>query len=151
MSQTTINQRIKILIESLRMNPRSFSLKYNVSEGTTRNYLDRGSIPNAEYIATLIRSIDKLNPAWILLGEGTMFSDQVAEPNVTYQKNKGTNNVGNIATNNGVNHVEFNTFDECKKALAIAHEKIAQQASQLQDKERIIRLLELQLNNFNKP
>ncbi len=80
-----------------------------------------------------------------------MLLNETTEPTVTYQKNKGTSNVGNVATNNGVNNVEFNSFDDCKKALDIAKDKIDQQASQLQDKERIIRLLEMQLNNIQSP
>ncbi|WBA42951.1 hypothetical protein [Hymenobacter canadensis] len=125
MSEETVSQRIKFLIESLRMNPRSFSIRYGVNEGTTRNYIDRGSIPNAEYIATLVRSIDNLNPAWLLLGKGEMFLTGAGEVQLVDVKRPD------------------DVADFEKEALRKENELLR---SQVQDKERIIQLLELQLN-----
>lgn len=73
MGQDAINQRLKILIEALGMNIRSFSKKLGVSDSTTRNYIDKGSKPPADYIAQVASSIERINPAWLLLGKGEMF------------------------------------------------------------------------------
>ncbi|MCA8830502.1 hypothetical protein [Hymenobacter pini] len=89
MSQETISQRLSILIKALGLNPRSFSEKFGVNEGTTRGYTTRGSVPNADYIATLLRAIEHLNPAWLLLGRGEMFLDGSAEVQVVDAKRGG--------------------------------------------------------------
>lgn len=146
-SETTINQRLKILIEALRMNPRSFSLKYGVSEGTTRNYLDRGSIPNAEYIATLLRSVEGLNANWILVGEGTMFLSaattrggiqNISGGNVVGQ-NSGS---GDVTQTHNTGTISQAQAGDCEQKLASANLEITFLRKQIEDKELIIQLLQ---------
>ncbi|WBO86276.1 hypothetical protein [Hymenobacter yonginensis] len=127
MSQETVSQRLSTLIKTLGLNPRSFSEKYGVNEGTTRGYTTRGSVPNADYIGTLLNSIEHLNPAWLLLGKGEMFLTGAPEVQVL-----------------DVKRPEDATAQEQQvKALQREVERLE---SQLRDKERIIQLLEMQLS-----
>jgi DNA-binding transcriptional regulator YiaG len=131
MPQETISQRIKILIKALDLNAKSFSEKYGVNESTTRGYIDRGSVPNAEYIATLSRSIENLNIQWLLLGEGDMFLDGVAEPRAVYNT---TGRKGKAADTSS----EATPTNQELAALRKENELLR---SQLADKELIIQLL----------
>lgn len=144
-TEITINQRLKILVESLKMNIRSFSKAYNVHEGNLRNYIDRGSKPPAEFISVLMQSIDNINPRWILLGEGEMFLPQVAEPGVLYQKNSGGNQVGHNAGGSVTQlHNVGNTgqapIGDCEQKLEAALKENELLRAQVVDKEHIIQL-----------
>ncbi|GAB2540175.1 S24 family peptidase [Rufibacter soli] len=55
------------------MNINSFSKYVGVNEGTTRNYIDRGSKPGIEYLEKVFRSVEGLNASWLLTGEGDPF------------------------------------------------------------------------------
>ncbi|QNE38591.1 hypothetical protein F1C16_03000 [Hymenobacter sp. NBH84] len=50
-----------------------------------------------------------------------------------------------IGTNHGIATMNYGTVADCEKDLRLARERIEQLTSQLQDKERIIQLLEMQL------
>lgn len=127
------------------MSTRAFSSALDISEATTRNYLERGTKPSADYLEKVVRHFSRVNPTWLLTGEGPMFLDEGSNSSDNSQKNIGTNNVGNIGTNNGTAMVHYTTLSDCEKDLNAAQERIVLLSSQLQDKERIIQLLELQL------
>ncbi|MCA8830154.1 hypothetical protein [Hymenobacter pini] len=125
MSEGTINQRLRDLIKALGLNVRSFSIKYNLKEGTTRNYTDRNSLPNADYLSALLLSIENLNPAWLLLGRGEMFLDGAAEVQVVDAKRGDTS--------------------DSEHQIKTLQREVALLEAQLRDKERIIQLLEMQV------
>jgi len=52
-----------------------FAEKYNVSEGTVRNWLAGKQVPNAK-ILTMICLNTNVNSKWLLLGEGEMCCDE---------------------------------------------------------------------------
>ncbi|MBC6698903.1 hypothetical protein [Hymenobacter sp. BT190] len=86
MTETSINQRLKILIDALGVNTRRFSMMVGVNDATTRTYLDRGSKPSAEYVASIISAVERINPAWLLLGKGEMFLTGAGEVQVVDAK-----------------------------------------------------------------
>ncbi|RSK44678.1 hypothetical protein [Hymenobacter perfusus] len=124
MSQETVSQRLKILIKSLGLNTRSFSQKYGVNESTTRGYIDRGSVPSADYIGALVATIENLNPMWLLLGRGEMFltdGSTSQDTSVSAPKNKG-----HVQTNSGNHNTITNnvTLEECRRDLASAQKEV---------------------------
>lgn len=134
MPQETISQRLKILIKALGLNPRSFSEKYGVNEGTTRGYTTRGSIPNADYIATLLRAIAHLNAQWLLLGEGEMFllkADSSTTNTAHIKKNSG------IAINNSTT-TQHTSLDDCQRNLEASQREIEQLKVLLAAKDDLI-------------
>jgi hypothetical protein len=61
-----------------------------VSDTNTRNYLTKGTKPNSDYLASVLRHFDRVNPAWLITGQGEPFSSEPSassEPLVAYQKN----------------------------------------------------------------
>lgn len=90
MNQSTINERLKFLIDNSGLSVRAFSAAVGVTDTNTRNYIDRGSKPNSDFLGKLLRRFHDINPTWLLLGEGEPFVSQpadAAEPAPRYQKN----------------------------------------------------------------
>ena len=145
MAQGSINQRLKILIESLDLSTRGFSKAIGVSDTNTRNYLDRGSKPNSDYLEKIMRRFERVNSQWLLLGQGEMFLSS-SEPASFQQKNSGGNNIGqNTGTGTVTQTHNRDTSSELQQQLDAARREIELLKSQLGDKDRIIQLLEMQL------
>jgi hypothetical protein len=141
--QTTINQRIKFLLESLDMSARSFGRAIGVAENSTQNYLEpRLAMPKADYLEKVVLHFGSINSHWLLTGQGEAFTSNAVPQSGNYQKLE--KNKGNVV---GVNHgiaSQQGTDANLERELAAAQHTIALLTSQLQDKERIIQLYERQ-------
>lgn len=154
-TQESINERIKFLIEKLGMSVRGFSAELGVSDTNTRNYIDRGSKPNSDYLQRLLRRFDSINPLWLLLGDGEPFLSSAAATDQSTTTNTKKNS-GNIQNNTGNAQVTNNIkLEECQRDLeatrkdAAAYQReIALLQGQLKDKEEIITLLR---GGYNRP
>jgi transcriptional regulator with XRE-family HTH domain len=125
MSKETINQRLKFLIELLNLKVGSFSRALGVSETTIRNYTDRGSKPGADFLEKLVNHFNQVNITWLVSGLGAPLSyDSSIE--VAEARAAGKD-------------------DPLQQQYLAAQREIELLKSQLQDKERIIQLLEAQL------
>jgi hypothetical protein len=151
LEQTTINQRIKFLLEHFNLSARDFGRAIGAPDNTTQNYLGtRQTKPNAEYIEKLLRHFESVEARWLLTGQGEPFASKVAEPGASYQiqkKNKG--NV--VGTNHGTISQQQGDKSDCEKELAVAQHTIALLSSQLLDKERLIKLYENQTFHSSHP
>ncbi len=133
------------------MSARQFSLDIDVPEATTRNYLNRGSKPGIEYLNKVVRHFDRVSMAWLLSGEGEMFTAN------TLEEGGSVYNIGNSGNSVGRNVGTLTQHHGSGRPAAVAgkpgleHENEALKKevellrSQLNDKERIIQLLEMQL------
>ena len=154
MSNSAISQRLKLLIEKLDMDTRTFSQALGVSEGTTRNYFNRGSKPNSDYLEKLHVSFEAVNLHWLLTGIGEPFltnesTDQSTTTNT--KKNSGNiqNNTGNAQVTNNIKLEECQRDLEATRKDAAAYQReIALLQGQLKDKEEIITLLR---GGYNRP
>jgi hypothetical protein len=144
--QTSINQRLKILIKALGMPISAFSRALDVPEATTRNYTNRGSTPGHDYLERITSQFEQVNPTWLLTGHGEMLLNQTAEPQATYQKITGGNVVGQ---NTGTGRVTQTHQADASTAaeLAALRREVALLSSQVQDKDLIIDLLRGQLQD----
>jgi hypothetical protein len=141
MAQTTVNERIKIVIDALGMSVNAFSKSIDVPGTTTQNYLKRGTSPKTEFLAKILSRFEQINSIWLYTGEGQMLleSGSAAEPSATSIKK----NTGNSITNNRGTATQTQTLadHDCAVKLEAAQQLIEQLRSQLQDKEHIIQLL----------
>lgn len=80
MAEDSINERLKFLIEKYGLSVRAFSAAIGATDTNTRNYIDRGSKPNAEYLGKLLKRFNDINPTWLLLGEGEPFRPGTTPP-----------------------------------------------------------------------
>ncbi|UOR06487.1 helix-turn-helix transcriptional regulator [Hymenobacter aerilatus] len=142
MPENTINQRLKILIEALDLKTGSFSRALGVSETNVRNYIERGSKPSSDFLEKLIRHFEHINSTWLLTGQGEMFLN---EQRTTQIKHTAKNSGQAVITNHGNATMHYTKVADCEKDLLVAQKEIELLRSHLQDKERIIQLLEMQL------
>jgi hypothetical protein len=70
MNETTINQRLKYLIDVLGLKVSAFSRELGVSETSTRNYTDRTTKPGADYLEKVANHFRQVNMSWLLTGNG---------------------------------------------------------------------------------
>jgi len=158
-SEQSINERLKFLISKLGLSVRAFSTAIGATDTNTRNYIDRGAKPNAEYLGKLLKRFDDINPTWLLLGEGEPFMEKSNEPRGSstsevknnYGNNVGSNRGGTVTQHQsaGANPSERDT----KLALAereIQHlrEQLAAKDALLASKDETIAVLK---TAFNRP
>ncbi len=143
MTQSPISQRLKILIEKLGLDTRSFSQALGVSEGTTRNYFNRGSKPNADYLEKLSISFESANLHWLLTGNGEPLIPPTYENSHAIAGNQNFFKSPVAAQNTGTtNQQQYNTssdaHDEIKTKLVIAEKEIEHLRAQLTMKDTVI-------------
>lgn len=154
MPQETINERIKFLIEKLGMSARGFSMAIGSSDTNTRNYLDRGSKPGADYLERILRRFEAINGTWLLTGRGEPFLtntplDQSTTINAEENSGNIQNNTGNAQVTNNIELAECKRDLEATRKDAAAYQReIALLQGQLKDKEEIITLLR---GGYNRP
>jgi transcriptional regulator with XRE-family HTH domain len=74
MSETTINQRVKILIDALKTNQRQFSMRCGVSSSVIFNIVDgKMNKPSFDLLQKILFSFNNISTDWLLLGRGEMF------------------------------------------------------------------------------
>jgi hypothetical protein len=139
--QQSINERLKFLIDSLNLSARAFSARLQVPESNTRNYLDKSTKLNSDYLERISRNFESVNLRWLITGEGEPFLTPPAENehDASYAKKFSGNNVG---VNHGVNHQQSTTHTLNTDALKRENELLK---AQLVDKERLIQVLLNQL------
>jgi hypothetical protein len=68
---TTINERIHLLIEALKLNKNSFSIKIGVDSTVIHNIVGgRLTKPSFEVLEKILLSDDNINLEWLILGKG---------------------------------------------------------------------------------
>ena len=130
-----------MIIKSLGITVRAFSATLDVPESSTRNYLDKGTKLNSDYLERIAHHFRSINLNWLITGQGEPFlstDPQNLSTNLDAKK-ISRSNVQVTGANKG--SMSISTAD-LEKDLATANEKIALLTSQLADKERIIQLLE---------
>jgi hypothetical protein len=139
MSQTPVGQRLKILIESLNMDVRTFSQALDVAETTTRNYLNRGTKPGTEYLEKISNSFSAANMHWLITGNGepllTGGDSQVSQIRDNYGNSVGSNNKGGKVTQH---HTGATSPGERDTKLALAEKEIQHLREQLAAKDALL-------------
>lgn len=76
MEQSVI-QRVKDVIASKDLSPRSFAERINFNYSTLNNYLTgRRTNINVDLVKSIVSSYDDINPDWLLTGSGEMYADR---------------------------------------------------------------------------
>ncbi len=78
---TTINERIKLLIEALGLNKNSFSTKIGVDSTVIHNIVSgRLTKPSFDVLEKILLSNDNINLEWLILGKSDkLFKDNKAQ------------------------------------------------------------------------
>lgn len=161
MQETTINQRLKFLIETLSVSVRAFSESIGESTGNTNNYIgSRQLAPKHEYLAKVLTHFSDVNAHWLLTGTGEPFKEG-STPTQNQTNISGSKNI--VASGKGGKAILNNyTLADCEKerdTLRAERDSLAKQVEllhgQLQTKDALIaskeETIELLKAAFNRP
>ena len=79
--QESINERLKFLIGALKLSARAFSAQLQVPESNTRNYLDKQTKLNSDYLERISLHFKSVNLTWLITGHGEPFLQSQNENN----------------------------------------------------------------------
>ena len=75
--ETSVNERIKKIIQVKKMNKNSFSKRIEVPPQTIQNIVDgRQNKPSFDVLEKVISSFEDINAQWLLNGEGEMLKSE---------------------------------------------------------------------------
>jgi hypothetical protein len=78
-----INERIKILIEELNLNNRSFALKLGIDPTIIHNIVaGRKSHPSFTVLEKIILTFDNIEARWLLTGKGNKYTTSSQHPSM---------------------------------------------------------------------
>jgi hypothetical protein len=159
MEETTINQRLKYLIDILGLKVSAFSRQLGVSETSTRNYTDRSTKPGAEYLEKVANHFKQVNMSWLLTGNGEPLLPATAGPGLvgTQAQNISGNSIGlNFGTNTQMGATNDVDLPTCKAQVAQLQLEVQNLREQLQradalaaSKDETISLLRASYRNPN--
>ncbi len=69
---STVNERIKEIIEHEKLSVRAFALKIGVSQPIIFNNVSKGRDPSYDTLLKIVRTFPHINSEWLLTGEGFM-------------------------------------------------------------------------------
>lgn len=156
----SINERLKILINALNISARAFSQTIEVSESTTRNYLDKGTKPSTDYLERIASHFTNVNLTWLITGQGEALLTEGSHPqkqtNISGDKN-------NVATGKGGKAIQKNyNLSDCEKERdtyknenELLKEQLASKDALLASKDVIIASKDDMINllraSYNRP
>jgi DNA-binding transcriptional regulator YiaG len=140
MAESTVNERLKILVDKLGLSVNAFSEALGVPGTTTRNYLVRGTNPKSEFLAKITRRFEHVNPNWLLLGEGEMMLPgyEPSQVMVSHTKNNYGNNVGNNRGTVSQHTIQASDRDALQIQLTLAQQEIESLRTQLANKDALL-------------
>ena len=140
LAQPLINQRLKFLIQELGISARAFSASIGVPDTTTRNYLDKNTKLNADYLERIVHYFKEVNLNWLVTGEGEHFIPGVAKSVVSRQttRNNYGNNVGSNKGTVNQHHGMPTSPEERDIKLALALQEVESLRAQLANKDALI-------------
>lgn len=156
--QQTINERLKILIGALNISARAFSAQLEVPESNTRNYLDKSTKLNSDYLERIALHFKSVNLSWLITGEGPIFTGEAPQiTNTTTRIKKVSGGAVNSGTGNQVI-----TLEACQQELELTKRTAADLQkeneflrAQLDTKDALIaskeETIELLKAAFNRP
>lgn len=159
-AQSTVNERLKFLIESLNLSARAFSAAIGVPDSNTRNYLSKGTKLNSDYLESISSHFSHVNLGWLITGEGEpLLTD--ALPQVQTNVSGDRNNVASgkngkaIQKNYGLSDCEKERDglraerDSLTKQVELLHGQLQTKDALIASKEETIDLLKAAFNRPN--
>ncbi len=161
MSQETIGQRLKFLMDSLHLKVRTFASALDVSETNIRNYISKDSKPSSDILERIVQQYPQVHALWLLTGNGEPFLSSSSENNQTTAHAEKFFRSPVVGTNHGTAYQENNATpaaadtENLKIKLALAEKEVehlkvqlAMKDALLTSKEETLALLRI---SFNRP
>ncbi len=79
--ETTLNQRVRVLVKNKHYNANSLAVAINMAAPTVFRYLNGENKMPLEFVERLLRQFPDVRAEWLMRGEGAMYSTTI-EPSV---------------------------------------------------------------------
>jgi len=121
--ETTVNERIKQLIDFLKITDRQFSIKTGIPQTTISTYIKRKSEPGSAALSLILKAFPTISAKWLLVGDGEMLTENEVQI--------GENSIAAARAMNNLTGWEDKMID-----------RITEQAAKLAIKDKEIELLQ---------
>jgi hypothetical protein len=139
-----VNERIRKIREILCNNSnKEFAIKIGVAPNVANNYIRNGYSVGEGVLYKILEKIPEINKSWLFTGEGEMLKSNINISGDINVNNKSGKISGDITTGTHINNDNGKEVEFLKKL-------IDEKDSQLQLKDKIIQLLEIQLEKNKK-
>ena len=151
-AQSTVNERLKFLIDSLNMSARAFSSAIEMPDSNTRNYLTRGTKLNSDYLESIARRFNHVNLGWLITGQGEPFLTDT--PPAAISHSGDFNITGNAVTqkvkvNKGQAQDIVKQLDDCQRDVEGLRRELALANALIASKDETISLLRIRFDRPN--
>jgi transcriptional regulator with XRE-family HTH domain len=141
MSQETIGQRLKFLMESLSLKVRTLAGALDLSETNVRNYISRDSKPSSDVLERILRQYPQVNPRWLLTGIGEPFLPSISSNMTNTAQIKNNSGIG-INNGTATQHISLEAcqreLENMRRDAASYQREIELLQEQLQGKDALI-------------
>jgi len=133
-----ISDRLKTLIDALKINASKFALSIGADKGQMSSYVNGKYKPGYDIISAILLEYRNLNPWWLILGEGEIFIDKksnysnnippvsAGEPSVTYMDSDyHLKIIESLVSQNEKLQNEVSNFSAIQKDMAMAQAEMA--------------------------
>lgn len=117
---TSINERIRILVKNERITLKIFGELIGFAQGTLNNMFSRGNNPSFEMIYQIATHFSTYSMDWLITGQGEMYKKEYnagRDNNVVEGNNDGVVGSGNTVGSIGGNHVSISDTSNIKKIM----------------------------------
>ena len=161
MSQETIGQRLKFLMDSLNLKVRTLASALDVSETNIRNYITKDSKPSSDILERIVQQYPQVHAHWLLTGNGEPFILPANENNQTTAHAEKFFRSPVVGTNHGTAYQENNAtpaatdVENLKIKLALVEQENEHLKAQLATKDALLaskeETLALLRGSYNRP
>lgn len=144
--ESTISQRLKVLIDQLNESVYGFAKAINVSQSSIATILKRDGGISSDIIKKIIISYPKISLDWLLTGEGNMFKPELPTTVLSHNRQSGeNNNMGGLVGNLTIQDPNVKKIMEDGKVEI--HRDTALQVEELQ---RVINAQDQRIKDFER-
>jgi hypothetical protein len=160
--QHPIDERLNFLLKTLKISARAFSELLGEKPTITQNYVGtRNSMPGADYLGKVLKHFDSINPAWLLIGQGSPFKDSSTPIQSKTNISGDRNNVASeengkvIQKNYGLSDCEKERetlkaqLDKAQREIELLTDQVHTKDALIAAKEETIDLLKAAINRPN--
>ena len=141
-STKNVKERLEILLNHLNINQKELAKMAGISENTISNAKNGKNVPVLDFFNAIYKVFPNLNPAWLYMGVGEMFSTSSQLADLGDNLNTFGHHLVNAVTGRG-----WLKEKECNDELEKADREITHLKTELEDKKEIINLLKKEEGN----
>lgn len=82
-----MKDRIKQIMDNEHLTPSAFADRLQIGRAVISHILNGRNNPSLEIVTRILTRIDKINPDWLLTGNGNMYKTDQSEPKISGERN----------------------------------------------------------------